>query len=187
METNLIKVNFMISTVAPHTRCVDWNNSDEDTRRFISRSHLTRGAWIEIYTQSLLRRLHSVAPHTRCVDWNHLFVSQPVIAFLSHLTRGAWIEINCSSCAVIVNGKVAPHTRCVDWNFHVFKQPNDVFSVSHLTRGAWIEISLSLISAWTVTGRTSHEVRGLKYIKVYFIFPVSPGRTSHEVRGLKCQ
>ena len=56
---------------------------------------------------------------------------------------------------------------------------------SHLTRGAWIEIILSFGSAQIVTGRTSHEVRGLKYALINQGVIVT-GRTSHEVRGLKC-
>ena len=36
---------------------------------------------------------------------------------------------------------------------------------SHLTRGAWIEIDLTDWVNVTAWGRTSHEVRGLKYKK----------------------
>ena len=80
--------------------------------------------------------------------------------------------------------------------------------LSHLTRGAWIEmLSVSRVSG-AAPSRTSHEVRGLKYIPVPQRYPnrqshltrgawieiVSPlplprrmiCRTSHEVRGLKC-
>ena len=34
---------------------------------------------------------------------------------------------------------------------------------SHLTRGAWIEIWTVRLIAGNLGGRTSHEVRGLKY------------------------
>ena len=34
---------------------------------------------------------------------------------------------------------------------------------SHLTRGAWIEIAINSSPLFNFTGRTSHEVRGLKY------------------------
>ena len=139
METNLIKVNFMISTVAPHTRCVDWNFKNSLT----------------------FSRSSSVAPHTRCVDWNPSKILHILYPILSHLTRGAWIEIPKS---VIVLGlvQVAPHTRCVDWNCICGDNSPCVFMVaphtrcvdwnikliiiymtvylSHLTRGAWIEI-----------------------------------------------
>ena len=80
--------------------------------------------------------------------------------------------------------------------------------MSHLTRGAWIEIPVvQCIRFQSLSGRTSHEVRGLKYrrttsaILIYgshltrgawieISRAISPykmdsGRTSHEVRGLK--
>ncbi len=56
--------------------------------------------------------------------------------------------------------------------------------MSHLTRGAWIEISLVSYICLLSTGRTSHEVRGLKFISFYDVMNVR-SRTSHEVRGLK--
>ena len=55
---------------------------------------------------------------------------------------------------------------------------------SHLTRGAWIEITISVCVNIVFGGRTSHEVRGLKYDS-YATSPSQAGRTSHEVRGLK--
>ena len=55
---------------------------------------------------------------------------------------------------------------------------------SHLTRGAWIEIITEYFGVLLVISRTSHEVRGLKYITNNFIVPLLR-RTSHEVRGLK--
>ena len=56
----------------------------------------------------------------------------------SHLTRGAWIEINDIQLSQ-PRDWVAPHTRCVDWN------------------------SNRANSYEKESGRTSHEVRGLKY------------------------
>ena len=35
--------------------------------------------------------------------------------------------------------------------------------MSHLTRGAWIEIKMTVTTLLLLRGRTSHEVRGLKY------------------------
>ena len=37
--------------------------------------------------------------------------------------------------------------------------------MSHLTRGAWIEIQLWNTNMLCTIGRTSHEVRGLKYFQ----------------------
>ncbi len=79
---------------------------------------------------------------------------------------------------------------------------------SHLTRGAWIEIMILSIDSLPDSGRTSHEVRGLKFCsnteRISCIVtshltrgawieivkqgtPAEPtrSRTSHEVRGLK--
>ena len=56
--------------------------------------------------------------------------------------------------------------------------------LSHLTRGAWIEIQCCLKWQREGTGRTSHEVRGLKFAGIGG-FHSGFGRTSHEVRGLK--
>ena len=206
METNLIKVNFMISTVAPHTRCVDWNSylhPRKMTLRLVAPhtrcvdwnnlskklnpswlvSHLTRGAWIEIIRAILSRRSIKVAPHTRCVDWNTL-----------------------SPDFTEVNSNVAPHTRCVDWNICV-STVTIQYNRSHLTRGAWIEILLYLLYSLRIS---SHLTRGA-WIEIYrslaaFLcllrshltrgawieIPITrriryavDRRTSHEVRGLK--
>ena len=57
----------------------------------MGKSHLTRGAWIEI-----------VAGADDAKEY-----------LASHLTRGAWIEI-VLPVAVVGSVTVAPHTRCVD-------------------------------------------------------------------------
>ena len=84
---------------------------------------------------------------------------------------------------------------------------NTVQAMSHLTRGAWIEISQVVPAGLYSVRRTSHEVRGLKFYRMYllsrllrshltrgawieiyissFDVPFSVSRTSHEVRGLK--
>ena len=40
----------------------------KDGRQYTHMSHLTRGAWIEIYTYIGEYKKYFVAPHTRCVD-----------------------------------------------------------------------------------------------------------------------
>ena len=57
--------------------------------------------------------------------------------------------------------------------------------MSHLTRGAWIEIEMLSKYFCLFSCRTSHEVRGLKFVRPPFVFVGRQGRTSHEVRGLK--
>mgnify|MGYP001522475899 CR=1 FL=1 len=146
--------------VAPHTRCVDWNTIFPQYSHLNLRSHLTRGAWIEMWR-------NSVTLGTR----------------LSHLTRGAWIEIHFSA-QIHVPRLVAPHTRCVDWNVfwkswytsYICRTSHEVRGLklskrkkqylqkrSHLTRGAWIEIIRWASDPFASSRRTSHEVRGLKY------------------------
>ena len=123
------------------------------------RSHLTRGAWIEIPLRFLQMSRFYVAPHTRCVDWNTIhkfplyhsacrtshevrglkFDKSPggIKLLRSHLTRGAWIEIYLAG-HWRRSRWVAPHTRCVDWNT-IVRSANQPYG-----------------------SRTSHEVRGLK-------------------------
>ena len=155
-----------------------------NNQEMLSLSHLTRGAWIEISSFALLLVYSNVAPHTRCVDWNAekmeeireklrrtshevrgLKCSRPWIiinVFRSHLTRGAWIEMTLSLMKQSGND-VAPHTRCVDWNTEITK--NNYHNIeSHLTRGAWIEMVFACMRLSPTRSRTSHEVRGLKYL-----------------------
>ena len=68
--------------------------------------------------------------------------TEPAQTIRSHLTRGAWIEIR------------VPVICC------------SRYLVSHLTRGAWIEIGGGGAGAVDKARRTSHEVRGLKYVIV---------------------
>ena len=101
--------------VAPHTRCVDWNDSNVRWWHHCWVSHLTRGAWIEIIGSLDTSNVLGVAPHTRCVDWNinslewvfynsrrtshevrglkSLPSAFTPLKLMSHLTRGAWIEM----------------------------------------------------------------------------------------------
>ncbi|KZA03271.1 hypothetical protein HMPREF1326_03067, partial [Akkermansia sp. KLE1605] len=51
---------------------------------------------------------------------------------------------------------------------------------SHLTRGAWIETSGFWLHRFSVSGRTSHEVRGLKLKKLACIMRKN---MSHLTRG----
>ena len=51
---------------------------------------------------------------------------------------------------------------------------------SHLTRGAWIEISRAISPYKMDSGRTSHEVRGLKY---GYGGKANVGTKSHLTRG----
>ena len=76
-------------------------------------SHLTRGAWIEIYLRCV------IAPMIKCrtshevrgLKWENNPIKRNINA--SHLTRGAWIEITRQRKSK-EEIQVAPHTRCVD-------------------------------------------------------------------------
>ena len=68
-------------------------------------------------------------------------INEKYILLLSHLTRGAWIEM-----------------KSYDKNLWKYR--------SHLTRGAWIEIPSVITTLLSAECRTSHEVRGLKYLTV---------------------
>ena len=85
--------------------------------RGMALSHLTRGAWIEIFmilsicSVNICRTSHEV----RGLKYFDVLFSS--VVKMSHLTRGAWIEIPVALIACCLACK------------------------SHLTRGAWIEIS----------------------------------------------
>ena len=100
------------------------------------KSHLTRGAWIEIYIRHPLnKRLSRTSHEVRGLKYP---ASRRGVYYLqSHLTRGAWIEI-VSGCHKLVA------TRC---------------RTSHEVRGLK---STSIFLSNSTFCRTSHEVRGLK-------------------------
>ena len=56
--------------------------------------------------------------------------------------------------------------------------------MSHPARGAWIEMSRNALELLSISGRTPHGVRGLKYTEKDVIV-LADGRTPHGVRGLK--
>ena len=78
------------------------------------KSHLTRGAWIEM--EHSTAHVHGVASHLTRGAW--IEIRPPLMLIMelpvSHLTRGAWIEISYQTTPTYPNGSVAPHTRCVD-------------------------------------------------------------------------
>ena len=147
------------------------------------RSHLARGAWIEMLTRPWPSRKDSVAPRKRCVDWNVFWLCSSSRYIKSHLARGAWIEIHtfllkkhqlnvaprkrCVDWNRMLDDEdkgevsVAPRKRCVDWNSRLRTQRTSLRR-SHLARGAWIEIIISFPPFSPVRRRTSQEVRGLK-------------------------
>ena len=81
--------------------------------KIINRSHLTRGAWIEMVGEYNFKLMSKLSHLTRGA-WIEISVRyRTICSLMSHLTRGAWIEI------FIREEKydgycVAPHTRCVD-------------------------------------------------------------------------
>ena len=77
------------------------------------RSHLARGAWIEISVLGL--GAEDDESHLARGAWIEMERSAPPIAYRgrSHLARGAWIEIFYTS-PVAAGLPVAPRKRCVD-------------------------------------------------------------------------
>ena len=123
--------------VAPHTRCVDWNNNNGTFQKtYLCRtSHEVRGLKF-LNPKWLLQLIRRTSHEVRGLKslkplWGAYIIK-------SHLTRGAWIEISFT-CSCGISSPVAPHTRCVDWNCHCCPLYLSTLA-SHLTRGAWIEI-----------------------------------------------
>ena len=102
-----------------------------------SRSHLTRGAWIEIINDSAtLKRIYRRTSHeVRGLKYLIILRIQPEKRRTSHEVRGLKFPVGI----IMMYGQL-----------------------SHLTRGAWIEIIVKLRISVLSAGRTSHEVRGLK-------------------------
>ena len=168
--------------VAPHTRCVDWNlkslaweqmqasRTSHEVRglKYCSgsrggnpcKSHLTRGAWIEIKLQKQ-RNAHwcsRTSHEVRGLKWSNIEIVDDNL--MSHLTRGAWIEIGLLMCNCLCLS-VAPHTRCVDWNWTSPCNLQCDPSVAPHTR--CVDWNISTAAAmYGARRRTSHEVRGLK-------------------------
>ena len=120
------------------------------------RSHLTRGAWIETIcpVECKYRRPSRTSHEVRGLKPGASRGPGPRAG--SHLTRGAWIE-------TMMHGS-----------------RSGSFMQSHLTRGAWIETSGFWLHRFSVSGHTSHEVRGLKLKKLACIMRKN---MSHLTRG----
>ena len=75
-------------------------------------SHLTRGAWIEMYETWV--NVGMALSHLTRGAWIEIYLDENTTSpFSSHLTRGAWIEIFLLR-RLLFPVLVAPHTRCVD-------------------------------------------------------------------------
>ena len=81
----------------------------------------------------------------------------------SHLTRGAWIEI---ILIIRIGGTLSrSHLTRGAWiEISVIRPIRKDWLLSHLTRGAWIEIIFPPAKTGIRYSRTSHEVRGLKFV-----------------------
>ena len=125
-------------------------------------SHLTRGAWIEICLFATILFLHVRRTSHEVRGLKYSSAYQAGQGNGSHLTRGAWIEIFLHT--INFRCTVKSHLTRGAW----IEMAKDISieamdSTSHLTRGAWIEIKQLTQIAKEYGGRTSHEVRGLKY------------------------
>ena len=82
---------------------------------------------------------------------------------MSHLTRGAWIEI-AGKVVNVAEGLESHLTRGAWIEIVRLSAILRDRSLSHLTRGAWIEITKNALIFKLCVCRTSHEVRGLKFL-----------------------
>ena len=144
-------------------------------------SHLTRGAWIEIYLRCVIAPMIKVAPHTRCVDWNRYIISHcdGEISRTSHEVRGL------KYFKQIINEKTNSRTshEVRGLKFSTISMESRSLP-SHLTRGAWIEITRQRKSKEEI--QVAPHTRCVDWNILYIIIRcVLIGRTSHEVRGLK--
>ena len=171
-----------MTSVAPLTRSVDWNqfisykgsvcfsrsSHEERGLKYFALYHLTmhllvsllsRGAWIEIMSERNINLMSSSLLSRGA--WIEIFrlAFLAVKSSLSLLSRGAWIEIG-SGCDCFLQTVVAPLTRSVDWNIVV----SDALS--------------------KCIRRSSHEERGLKSPDLQLLRQ-QVSRSSHEERGLK--
>ena len=123
-------------------------------------SLLSRGAWIEIASQSFAAS-----------------------SSLSLLSRGAWIEIKfVRSIPFLPKSRSSHEERGLKYHNKLFQRPERLCRSSHeerglkcitawrqtaefmslLSRGAWIEIQINSQFGFMHHGRSSHEERGLK-------------------------
>ena len=100
-------------------------------------SHLTRGAWIEIFLLGFMGRKGACR-------------TSHEVRGLKFFLRRLAVRLGCRTSHEVRGLKCQSENRGYG------------DEQSHLTRGAWIEIIMSIISAGVFSGRTSHEVRGLK-------------------------
>ena len=81
---------------------------------------------------------------------------------LSHLAWGAWIEME--KLGEIVQGYCKSHLAWGAWIEIALMKCNQYVIGSHLAWGAWIEIYTAKHERSAQVCRTSHGVRGLKFV-----------------------
>ena len=151
-------------------------------------SHLARGAWIEMvptFTSSLTGACRT-SQEVRGLKYV-INVKNPFDVRESHLVRGAWIEIALSCPKTQQNPcRTSQEVRGLKYQFQhqlpytECRTSQEVRGLklhgvceegsgqqSHLARGAWIEIRIDPSEVASGYGRTSQEVRGLKYVSLH--------------------
>ena len=117
-------------------RGLKFEESAEEKER--KRSHLTRGAWIEIPKVTVGDRYADCRTSHEVRGLKYPYACQYEPLKESHLTRGAWIEINFRP--EIISALFQSHLTRGAW-IEIRKLCYKGLSRwSHLTRGAWIEI-----------------------------------------------
>ena len=145
--------------------------------RLLSRSHPTRGAWIEILESKNIS-IEEMTSHPTRGAWIEIGPTGPWGPVPpSHPTRGAWIEIPGAPGVAAAPPRRTPHgVRGLK-----SRRPQSTIlpRVSHPTRGAWIEIGRPGL----LRGRAaSHPTRGA-WIEICWMTNATGRRPSHPTRG----
>ena len=148
-------------------------------------SHPTRGAWIEIVTDTRTCQCGFCRTPPGVRGLKYFGCCNNVNDRKSHPTRGAWIEIARSP--KLETSPWSHPTRGAWIEIIVLPLSCIPNPKSHPTRGAWIEIHFCWILLPELQSRTPPGVRGLKYIFVGFCCRNCKSRTPPGVRGLKWQ
>ena len=149
-----------------------------------TRSHPSRGAWIEISRDPGLTIAPGPSRTPRGVRGLKLPQTKPFVkpprshpsrgAWIemlyaaaeggcqwSHPSRGAWIEIvYMANCTTALCGRTPRGVRGL--KLHLSHQRLEARDASHPSRGAWIEIIRDVRSGFLTPSRTPRGVRGLK-------------------------
>ena len=150
----VVHVVVLLSWVAPHDGCVDWNYGylwvgrvySRRTPRWVRGLKFSYCLWVVHFIL--------VAPHDGCVDWNFEIYTKSQDEIMSHPTMGAWIEIFNTAWPFAPSiGRTPRWVRGLKLYLMVIGLN---YPLSHPTMGAWIEMS-SLVNLFKGIGVAPHD------------------------------